>query len=205
MRLCRHSTPVGAIAGGVVSGVSFLVIAGLLVYILTRRHLKRRYGRVRFNLFEEHSLPPPPASAPAEDPREPSMEEVDLPPPNYQRIFPVDHAYYAPLDSGAAGPEAPERAPNSSRDRVGPVALPPGAMAPSTAKAVVDRLRGRSAALDPAARQGHAATRQPGVLLAATLTWKGHVPVEKEDADAEPAGTVMPVLSRQGQESAHND
>jgi hypothetical protein len=185
---------VGAIAGGVVGGVAFLVISGLLVFILARRHLKRRYGRVRFNLFEEDSPAPPPASAPTEDPRESAMEEVDLPPPNYQRIFPVDHAYEA-LDSGVAGSEASQRAPDLSRDGVGPAALPPGAMSPSAAKAVVDRLRGRSVALDSAARQENAVTRPPGVLSAATLTWKGRVPAEKEDA--EPAGTVMPVLPRQ--------
>jgi hypothetical protein len=194
MKLCRHSTPVGAIAGGVVGGVTLLVIAGLLVFILARRHLKRRYGRVRFNLFEEDPLALPSTSAPTEDPREPAMEEVDLPPPNYQRIFPVDHAH-APLDLGVAGSEAPPRTPDLSRDGVGPAALPPGAMSPSAAKAVVNRLHGRSAALDPAARQEQAGTRTPGVPSAATLTWKGQEPAEKEDA--EPSGTVMPVLPRQ--------
>jgi hypothetical protein len=189
---------VGDIVGGVVGGVALAVLSGLLLFAIVRRHLRRRYGRVRFNLFEEDSPAPPTASALADSPRGPVMEEVDLPPPIYQRIFP-----YAPLSTGAAGSEAPQRAPDLSRDGAGPAALPPGAMTPSAAKAVVDRLRGRSAALDPAARQEHAATRAPGVLSAATLTWKGRVPAEKEDT--EPAGTVMPVLPRQSgmkQESA---
>jgi hypothetical protein len=77
-------TPVAAIAGGVVGGVVFLVLSGVVAFLIAKRYLRRRYGRARMTIWEDEADDGPSAVQDAGT----AHNETDLPPPHYQHVFP---------------------------------------------------------------------------------------------------------------------
>jgi hypothetical protein len=96
------AVPTGAIVGGVLGALVLLVLGALLIWSRRRRR-RRRSGAARFVVFDDDA---PPSDA------APPMEEMDMPPPTYNRVFPDPAA-------GIAGPVAATEPANSSTAPVG--------------------------------------------------------------------------------------
>jgi hypothetical protein len=77
-------TPVAAIAGGVVGGVVFLVLSGVVAFLIAKRYLRRRYGRARMTIWEDDVAD---GSSVVQDAGT-AHGDTDMPPPHYQHIFP---------------------------------------------------------------------------------------------------------------------
>jgi hypothetical protein len=80
---CRTSfsatpVPVGAIIGGAIGGAAFLLLSMIIMFILLRRRIRR--ARVTFTIEDSEEFHSPPQA------------EEDMPPPEYQRIFPTVRA-----------------------------------------------------------------------------------------------------------------
>jgi hypothetical protein len=110
--------PTGAIVGGVLGALVLLVLGALLVWLHRRRRRHhRRSGAARFVVFGDDA---PPADA------APPMEELDMPPPTYDRVFPDPATGIAGpfvAAGSASSPAAPVRAgvkgPRGTRDASG--------------------------------------------------------------------------------------
>jgi hypothetical protein len=67
--------PVGAITGGAVGGVALLLLSMIGMFLVLRRRFRR--ARVTFTIEDSEEDPPAPQA------------EEDMPPPEYQRVFPT--------------------------------------------------------------------------------------------------------------------
>lgn len=84
----------GAIAGGVIGGLAFLALLSLL-FLCSRRYFRRRYGPPVYkdDILSDNPAPATATAAtvPTASPGpQPEMEELDMPPPNYRRIYPSE-------------------------------------------------------------------------------------------------------------------